>query len=40
VEIQEVTFDFGLYTVAFSQGGEEGTLTVDAASGEVQAEAR
>jgi hypothetical protein len=40
VEIQEIDFDSGLYTVAYSQGDDEGTLTVDAASGEVQAEAR
>jgi hypothetical protein len=40
VEIQRITLDAGVYTVAYSQGGEEGTLTVDAASGEVQAETR
>jgi hypothetical protein len=40
VEIQQITLDAGAYTVAYSQGGEEGTLTVDAASGEVQAETR
>jgi hypothetical protein len=40
VEIREITFDSGLYTVAYSQGDDEGTLTVDAATGEVQAASR
>jgi hypothetical protein len=39
-EIQEISFDSGLYTVAYSQGDDEGTLTVDASSGHVQAETR
>jgi hypothetical protein len=40
VEIQEIDFDSGLYAVSYRQGDDEGTLMVDAATGEVRDESR